>query len=294
MANLIVSAVSTFDNKGLRKGKKELTAFEQTVNKLGKTFASVFAAQKLLAFSKRAVTAFMEDEKAAKSLEIQLRNTGNAFAIPSVEYYIANLQKVTGVLDDQLRPAFQQLLTVTGSITKSQEALNTALNVSVATGRSLREVSTALTRAYSGNTAGLSRLGAGISKATLKTGDMNKIMAELNKKFSGQSAARLDTYAGKMGLLTVAAEDARETIGKGLLDALSLLGKDTPSNLIRIHHGCHNLRTDSIHLNPERASQKGWTVGSWQEPTNVPFSRPDGSIVLLQDNGSVQILMEGD
>jgi hypothetical protein len=30
-----------------------------------------------------------------------------------------------------------------------------------------------------------------------------------------------------MGLLTVAAEDARETIGKGLLDALSLLGKDT-------------------------------------------------------------------
>ncbi len=227
MANLIVSAVSTFDNKGLRKGKKELTAFEQTVNKLGKTFASVFAAQKLLAFSKRAVTAFMEDEKAAKSLEIQLRNTGNAFAIPSVEYYIANLQKVTGVLDDQLRPAFQQLLTVTGSITKSQEALNTALNVSAATGRSLTEVSAALTRGFSGNTTGLSRLGAGISKATLKTGDMDKILGELNKKFAGQSQARLTTYAGKMDLLTVAAEDARETIGKGLLDAISLIGKDT-------------------------------------------------------------------
>jgi hypothetical protein len=56
---------------------------------------------------------------------------------------------------------------------------------------------------------------------------MDKIMGELNKKFAGQAAARLDTYAGKMGLLTVAAEDARETIGKGLLDALSLLGKDT-------------------------------------------------------------------
>ncbi len=128
---------------------------------------------------------------------------------------------------DELRPAFQQLLTATGSITKSQDALQTALNISAATGKSLTEVSAALTRGFSGNTTGLSRLGAGISKATLKTGDMNKIMAELNKKFSGQSAARLDTYAGKMGLLTVAAEDARETIGKGLLDALSLLGKDT-------------------------------------------------------------------
>jgi hypothetical protein len=169
----------------------------------------------------------MADEKAAKSLEVQLRNTGFQFSAPGVENYIGNLQRLTGVLDDELRPAFQQLLTATGSITKSQDALQTALNISAATGKSLTEVSAALTRGFSGNTTGLSRLGAGISKATLKTGDMNKIMAELNKKFAGQAAARLDTYAGKMGLLTVAVEDARETIGKGLLDALSLLGKDT-------------------------------------------------------------------
>jgi hypothetical protein len=227
MANIVVSALATFNGKALKKGKKEISLFEQQVNKLGKTFASVFAARKLLQFSKNAVNAFMADEKAAKSLEVQLRNTGYQFSAPGVENYIGNLQRLTGVLDDELRPAFQQLLTATGSITKSQDALQTALNISAATGKSLTEVSAALTRGFSGNTTGLSRLGAGISKATLKTGDMNKIMAELNKKFSGQSAARLDTYAGKMGLLTVAAEDARETIGKGLLDALSLLGKDT-------------------------------------------------------------------
>lgn len=71
-------------------------------------------------------------------------------------------------------------------------------------------------------------------------------------------------------------------------------GKDTPSNIIRIHHGCHNLRSDSIHHNPENASQKGWMVGSWQEPSQVPFTCPDGSIVLLLDDGSTNILMEGD
>lgn len=71
-------------------------------------------------------------------------------------------------------------------------------------------------------------------------------------------------------------------------------GKDTPANLIRIHHRCHNLSTDSIHLNPERASQKGWMVGSWQEPADVPFTRPDGSIVLLQNDGTFHVLMEGD
>ncbi len=226
MPNLIVSAVSTFDNKGLKKGQKEIGAFDKTLKSLGKTFAGVFGAQKLLQFSKNAVNAFMADEKAAKALELQLKNTGFAFSAPAVEYYIGNLQKATGVLDDELRPAFQQLLTVTGSVTQSQDALATALNISAATGKSLTEVSSALTRAYSGNTTGLSRLGAGISKATLKTGNMEKIMAELNQKFAGQSAARLDTYAGKMDLLKVASADASEIIGKGLLDSLQLLAKD--------------------------------------------------------------------
>ncbi len=226
MANVVVSAIATWNGKALNKGKKEISAFDKQVNKLGKTFAGVFGAQQLFQFSKRAVQAFAADEKAAKALEVQLRNTGFAFSAPAVEDYIANLQKVTGVLDDQLRPAFQQLLTATGSITKSQEALNTALNVSAATGRSLTEVSAALTRGFSGNTTGLTRLGAGLSKATLKTGDMDKILGELNRKFAGQAQARLTTYAGKMDLLRVATEDAKEEIGKGLLDAISLLGKD--------------------------------------------------------------------
>ncbi len=242
MANLIVSAVSTFDNKGLKKGQKEISAFDKTIKKLGGTFASVFAAQKLTAFSKKAVAAFMEDEKAAKALEIQLRNTGFAFAAPEVENYIANLQRTTGVLDDQLRPAFQQLLTVTGSVSKSQEALNTALNISAATGKSVTEVSAALTRGYSGNTTGLSRLGAGISKATLKAGKMEDILAELNQKFAGQAAARLDTYAGKMDLLKVAAADASEIIGKGLLDSLALLGKD--KNIENVSNAMTELATD--------------------------------------------------
>jgi hypothetical protein len=223
---LVVSALSTFDNKGLKKGKKEVSAFEKQVKSFGKVFAGVFSATALLNYSKKAVSAFMADEKAAKALELQLKNTGFAFAAPSVEYYIANLQKTTGVLDDQLRPAFQQLLTVTGSVTQSQDALATALNISAATGKSVQEVSSALTRAYSGNTTGLSRLGAGISKATLKTGNMEKIMAELNQKFAGQSAARLDTYAGKMDILKVSAENASEIIGKGLLDSLQVLAKD--------------------------------------------------------------------
>ena len=232
MPNLIVSAVSTFDNKGLKKGQKEVTTFEKKVKSFAKTFGAAFSVTALTRYGKAAVKAFAADEAAAKSLEQQLKNTGYQFSSPAVETYIANLQKTTGVLDDQLRPAFQQLLTVTGSITQSQDALNTALNISAGTGKSLTAVTTALSRAYAGNTTGLSRLGAGLDKNLLKTGDMNKIMAELNKKFSGQSAARLNTYAGKMDLLAAASADAQEIIGKGLVDALTLLsGDNTIDNL---------------------------------------------------------------
>ena len=226
MPTLVVSALSTFDNKGLKKAKKEVSAFDKQIKSFAKVFATAFSVTALSKYSKAAVKAFMADEKAAKSLEQQLKNTGYQFSAPGVELYIANLQKSTGVLDDELRPAFQRLLTVTGSITKSQDALSTALNVSAATGRSLGEVTTALSRGFAGNTTGLSRLGAGLSKTLLKTGDMNKIMEELNTKFAGQSAARLDTYAGKMDLLRVASANASETIGKSLLDALAALGDD--------------------------------------------------------------------
>ena len=71
-------------------------------------------------------------------------------------------------------------------------------------------------------------------------------------------------------------------------------GRDTPANLIRVHHGCHNLNTDSIHLNPEKSENKGWIVPGWKEPHEHPFFRPDGSIVLLQDDGSVKTLQKGN
>ena len=226
MANLIVSAVSTFDNKGLKKGQKEISAFDKTVKNLGKTFLGVFGAQKLLAYSKNAVNAFAADQKAAKALEVQLKNTGFAFSAPGVELYISNLQKATGVLDDELRPALQTLLTASGSLTQSQRALAVALDVSAATGKSVVEVSAAMAKGFSGQTTALTRLGSGLNKATLASGDMNKILDELSMKFSGQASARLDTYAGKMDQFKVASANASETIGKGILTALSAMGKD--------------------------------------------------------------------
>ena len=226
MANIVVSAIATFNGKGLTKGQKQIKSFEKSVKSLGRTFGLAFTAAGLVNFSKKAIAAFAADEAAAKSLEMQLKNTGYAFSAPDVEFFIANLQKLYGVLDDQLRPAFQTLLTSSGSIVRSQRALNTVLNVSAATGKTVEEVSAAIAKGFNGQTTALTRLGAGLSKATLATGDMNAILDELDAKFAGQATARLTTYAGKMDQLKVSAANASEIIGGSLLDSLSLLSND--------------------------------------------------------------------
>ena len=63
-------------------------------------------------------------------------------------------------------------------------------------------------------------------------------------------------------------------------------GKDEASNLMAVHHECHNLGTNSIHLNPKRATYNGWMVPAWADPSEFPMCMPDGSKVLLDNEGN--------
>ena len=279
MANVVLSAIATFNGKGLTKGQKQIKSFEKSVKSLGRTFGYAFTAAGLISFSKKAIAAFAADEAAAKSLEMQLKNTGYAFSAPDVEFFIANLQKLYGVLDDQLRPAFQTLLTASGSIVRSQRALNTVLNVSAATGKTVEEVSAAISKGFTGQTTALTRLGAGLSKATLATGDMNAILDELDAKFAGQAIARLTTYAGKMDQLKVSAASASEIIGGSLLDSLSLLSNDNSlsgfSNLLT------GLATKLAALDAAVFGFVAKVLGRKQKTSNFTYSLGSGAGVEL-------------
>lgn len=212
--------------KEFSKAEKATAGLSRSVKQLGAAFGLTFGARALANYGKGAIKAFAADEKAARSLALQLKNTGNAFAAPQVEGFIANLQKTTGILDDDLRPAFRTLLTATGDVAKSQKALNLALDISAGTGKDLSAVSMALAKGFGGQTTALSRLGAGLDKATLASGDMDKITSILTAKFQGQAKEAVKGYAGQMALLTVATQNSKEIIGEGLLDALSSIGKD--------------------------------------------------------------------
>lgn len=225
MANVVVSALATWNGKALKKAQQDVNVFEKRVKSFARTFGVAFSGAALVAFGKKAVRVFAEDEAAAKSLQLQLENTGNAFRVKEVENYIQSLEKTYAILSD-LRKPFQTFLNLTRSVALSQRTLEAALNISAGTGESLDTVVSALASGIRGKTKAIEGLNTGIDANIIKTGDMNKIMAALEERFKGQAAARLDTYTGKMDVLKKGADEATKSIGRGLVDALEILSKD--------------------------------------------------------------------
>jgi hypothetical protein len=150
-----------------------------------------------------------------------------AFEDPRISAFIASVEQQTGVLDDQLRPAMETLLRTTGSVTQSQKILSLAIDVAAGTSKDLTEVANDLAKAYVGNTRGLAKYNTGLTRAELAGKSFLEIQKLLSEQYSGQNAAYLETYEGKVSLLTVAYANMQETIGKGLVDAFArLAGKD--------------------------------------------------------------------
>ena len=214
-----IRIISESVGKGFKDANKALDKLKKAVGALGLSAA----AAAIVKFGKDAAKAFMEDEKAASQLAQAVKNLGLSFEVPRIEAFIESLSKASGVTDDELRPAMQKLLQTTGSVAKSQELLTQALDISRGSGVKYETVVEDLTRAYTGQTRGLVKYKLGVTQAELKTMSFANVQEKLGKQFSGANAAYLETYAGKMGILSNAAGEATEIIGKGLVDSLSIL-----------------------------------------------------------------------
>jgi hypothetical protein len=116
-----------------------------------------------------------------------------------------------------------KLLQVTGSVSKSQELLNLAMDVSAGTGEDLASTSEKLSQAYVGNFKGLRSLNLGLTQAELASADFEIVQKRLQVLFAGQAKVAADSYVGSMNKLAIASENASEKIGKSLLGAITAL-----------------------------------------------------------------------
>lgn len=225
MADLNITIASVFaGKKAFADAAKQTLSLNSQVKNLAKSYVGLFTVQKLARSSFNAAKAFAEDDKAARILSRSLDNLGLSFSDPSVRQFIGELEKTYGVLDDQLRPAFQRLLTTTGDVAKSQSLLVTALDLSAASGKDVVSVAGDLSKGYVGQTRALAKYGIGLTQAQLKAMSFEEVQTRINDLFGGQAQLAADTYSGSLDKLTVAAKNAQEAIGRGLVDALSVLG----------------------------------------------------------------------
>jgi hypothetical protein len=226
MPAIRIDIASEFKDKGFKNAEKASTSLNSTFKELGKTLLGVLSVREIVQFGKASVKAFEEDERAASRLSQTLGNLGLAFEDARVSKYLADVETATGVLDDELRPAFQRLISTTGSVTKSQELLGLAIDMAAGSSQSLGTVTADLSKAYVGQTRSLAKYNTGLSTAELQTAGFAEIQEVLIKQFTGQNAAYLDTFSGKVNMLNVAYANMQETVGEGLVDAFTILSGD--------------------------------------------------------------------
>jgi hypothetical protein len=195
-----------------------------SVKKLAGAVGLAYGTSAIIAYGKASVKAFAEDEAAAKRLTTAVENLGIGFANPQIADYIGNLEKSAAIADDVLRPAFQSLLTTTGSLTKSQELLNNAIQISRASGIDLATVSNDLAKGYVGQTRGLAKYNSGLTRAELQTKSFSEILGVLLTRSAGAAEDYLGSTSYQMEVLSIATGNASEIIGGGLVDAFARIG----------------------------------------------------------------------
>lgn len=230
--------VTTFNDKGVKQGQASLSSLAKS------SLAGAVSVGLVVDQLGKAVRAAADDQKSQEQLELAVRNNTDATVtqIAEMERTIGKMEMQKAVADDVLRPALGNLVRATGDVTKAQELLNLALDISAATGRDAETVSLALAKAQTGNITALTRLGVPLDAAAVKSKDLEAIQQDLAIRFAGASDAAANSADGGMKKLQIALDNTYEAVGYRVLPVLGdyvtvlndlsgkLLAADTSNN----------------------------------------------------------------
>lgn len=217
--------------KKLTEADNEVQGFGGKLGNFAKVAGAAFAAAGAAAAAYAGkllvdgVKAAIEDEAAQAKLATTLGNvTGATNAqIKATEDYITKTSLAFGVTDDELRPSLDRLVRSTKNVEEAQKLQALALDVSAGTGKDLAAVSEALAKAHDGNFGALKKLGVSLDDSIIKSKNFDAATQALASTFAGQASIQADTFAGKMARLSVGFNEAKETVGSFVLDAITPL-----------------------------------------------------------------------
>jgi hypothetical protein len=218
--SVVVSGNAAPLRKALGDAGDSISSFGGSVKKFALPAAAALGAVAFAGLD--AAKAAIEDEAASKLLERQLKATTGATdaQVKATEAFILKTSLASGVSDGELRPALGKLVRATGDLTKSQELLGLAQDISIQTGKPLSAVSDALGKSFNGQHTALMKLDPSLRDAIKSGASAEEVFSALNGTFGGASAEYAKTYEGQLKRVNVALDESKETIGAALLPAL--------------------------------------------------------------------------
>ena len=173
----------------------------------------------------QAAKAAAADQASQAQLARQLTASTNATTsqIKANEDFISSIQMSAAVADDELRPALASLVRGTGDLETAQNALQTVLDVSAATGKGVQEVADAVSKAYGGNTKAIKQLSPELFGLIKDGASVNEVMQSLNGTFGGASEAAAKSAQGSFKKISIALGEIQEMIGNQVLPYMTKL-----------------------------------------------------------------------
>lgn len=220
-SNIDIKIIAEFLGKNaFKQADTAATKLNKTVKSLGQSFGLAFGGAALGYAVKSTIRDFADAQRETVNLTNTVKNLGLAFDAPQLTAYVDKIGKLYGVTGEQAVPALQSLLSVTGSVSKSTEIFNTALDLAASRSADVSEVAKDLASAYVGNTKGLNQYRLGLTKAELSARTFEEIMGVIGKQTLGAADEAAKSLSGQLAILSETANQAKERIGGGLYEAL--------------------------------------------------------------------------
>jgi hypothetical protein len=242
MANVVIDIAAEFTgNKAFKQAETSTEKLTKNVKKLAGAIGLGFGTAQVLAFGKASVKAALEAQAQQERLANLVKVTVGATdaQVQSLNDQAAALQAIGVVNKENITQTQSQLATFNLQIdtikTLTPAILDyvTAEKGAAASADQFKQMTNGLAQALNGNFASLTKVGFVLdeqTKKTIKSGTeteraaaLVKVLDSTYKDFNKNLA---NTPTGQMQKLANAADDAKQIIGTGLLDALKGLGED--------------------------------------------------------------------
>ena len=243
MSNVAINIAAEFTGKkAFKQAETSTDKLVKNTKRLAASIGLAFGTTQILAFGKASIKAALEAQAQQERLANLVKVTVGATdaQVQSLNDQAAALQAIGVVNKENITQTQSQLATFNLQI-DTIKALTpaildyvTAEKGATASASEFKSMTNGLAQALNGNFASLTKVGFvldDVTKKTIKEGTeteraaaLVKVLDSTYKDFNKNLA---NTPTGQMQKLANAADDAKQIIGTGLLDALRSIGEDT-------------------------------------------------------------------